>query len=41
MKEAALAYTQKVIGGGVRYFLGSEKEKEKLEDDSSDEEDGI
>ncbi|KAH8668254.1 SDA1-domain-containing protein [Tricladium varicosporioides] len=41
MKEAALADNEKVIGGGVRFFLGGDKEREELEDDSSDEEGGI
>lgn len=41
MKEAALADNEKVIGGGVRFFLGGDKEREELEDDSSDEEAGI
>jgi protein SDA1 len=38
MKEASLAENEKVIGGGVRFFLGGDKEREELEDDSSDEE---
>jgi protein SDA1 len=38
MKEAALADNEKVVGGGVRFFLGGDKEREELEDDSSDEE---
>jgi protein SDA1 len=41
MKEAALADNEKVIGGGVRFFLGGDKEREELEDESSDEEAGI
>jgi protein SDA1 len=41
MKEAALADNEKVIGGGVRFFLGGDKEREELEDESSDEEVGI
>ena len=41
MKEAALADNEKVIGSGVRFFLGGDKEREELEDDSSDEEAGI
>ncbi|KUJ21694.1 SDA1-domain-containing protein [Mollisia scopiformis] len=36
MKEAALADNEKVIGGGVRFFLGGDKEREELEDESSD-----
>jgi protein SDA1 len=39
MKEAALAENQKVIVGGVKFFLGGDKEREELEDESSDEED--
>lgn len=38
MKEAALSENEKVIGGGVRFFLGGDKEREELEDESSDEE---
>lgn len=38
MKEASLADNEKVVGGGVRFFLGGDKEREELEDDSSDEE---
>jgi protein SDA1 len=39
MKEAALADSEKVIVGGVRFFLGGDKEREDaLEDDSSDNE---
>jgi protein SDA1 len=38
MKEACLADNEKVIVGGVRFFLGGDKEREELEDDSSDEE---
>jgi protein SDA1 len=41
MKEASLADNEKVIGGGVRFFLGGDKEREELEDDSSDEETAI
>ena len=41
MKEASLADNEKVIGGGVRFFLGGDKEREELEDESSDEEGGI
>jgi protein SDA1 len=36
MKEASLADNEKVIGGGVRFFLGGDKEREELEDESSD-----
>ncbi|KAI9737626.1 MAG: Severe Depolymerization of Actin [Claussenomyces sp. TS43310] len=38
MKEAALADNEKVVVGGVRFFLGGDKEREELEDESSDEE---
>ena len=38
MKEAALADNEKVIIGGVRFFLGGDKEREELDDESSDEE---
>jgi protein SDA1 len=38
MKEAALSDNVKVIVGGVRFFLGGDKEREELEDESSDEE---
>ncbi|EGC44332.1 SDA1 domain-containing protein [Histoplasma capsulatum var. duboisii H88] len=38
MKEAALADHEKVAVGGVRFFLGGDKEREELEDESSDDE---
>lgn len=38
MKEASLADNAKVIVGGVRFFLGGDKEREELEDESSDDE---
>lgn len=38
MKEAALSQNEKVIIGGVRFFLGGDKEREELEDEDSDEE---
>ncbi|KAJ5493575.1 hypothetical protein N7463_009662 [Penicillium fimorum] len=38
MKEAALSLNEKVIIGGVRFFLGGDKEREELEDEESDEE---
>ena len=38
MKEASLADNEKVIVGGVRFFLGGDKEREELEDESSDNE---
>ncbi|KAL8722101.1 MAG: hypothetical protein Q9225_001345 [Loekoesia sp. 1 TL-2023] len=37
MKEACLADNEKIIIGGVRFFLGGDKEREELEDESSDE----
>lgn len=36
MKEASLAENTKVITGGVSFFLGGDKEREELEDESSD-----
>ena len=38
MKEACLADNEKVVVGGVRFFLGGDKEREDMEDESSDEE---
>ncbi|RHZ66826.1 Severe Depolymerization of Actin [Aspergillus turcosus] len=38
MKEATLSENEKVIVGGVRFFLGGDKEREEMEDESSDEE---
>ncbi|KAM0285822.1 hypothetical protein ACHAQH_001284 [Verticillium albo-atrum] len=38
MKEACLSDNEKVVVGAVRFFLGGDKEREELEDDSSDEE---
>ena len=38
MKEASLADNEKVTVGGVRFFLGGDKEREELEDESSDDE---
>lgn len=38
MKEASLSENEKVIVGGVRFFLGGDKEREEVEDESSDEE---
>ncbi|KIW85412.1 hypothetical protein Z517_00802 [Fonsecaea pedrosoi CBS 271.37] len=38
MKEAALADNEKCVIGGLRFFLGGDKEREELEDESSDEE---
>ncbi|KAH0562219.1 hypothetical protein GP486_003084 [Trichoglossum hirsutum] len=41
MKEASLADNDKVAIGGVRFFLGGDKEREELGYESSDEDDGI
>lgn len=41
MKEAASADNEKVVIGGVRFFLGGDKEREDLQDESSDDENGI
>ena len=38
MKEASLADNEKVVVGGVRFFLGGDKEREELEDESGDDE---
>ncbi|KAK4111041.1 SDA1-domain-containing protein [Canariomyces notabilis] len=38
MKEACLSDNEKVVVGGVRFFLGGDKEREELEDDSSGDE---
>lgn len=38
MKEISLADNEKVVVAGVRFFLGGDKEREELEDESSDEE---
>jgi protein SDA1 len=35
--EACLSDNEKVVIGGVRFFLGGDKEREELEDESSDE----
>ncbi|KIX02493.1 uncharacterized protein Z518_08434 [Rhinocladiella mackenziei CBS 650.93] len=37
MKEVSLGDNEKCIVGGVRFFLGGDKEREELEDESSDE----
>ncbi|KAL9598073.1 MAG: hypothetical protein Q9219_004704, partial [cf. Caloplaca sp. 3 TL-2023] len=39
MKEASLADNEKVAVGGVRFFLGGDKEREELEDESSENDD--
>ncbi len=41
MKEAALADSEKVIIGGVRFFLGGDKEREETLGESSGEEDAV
>ncbi|MCJ1310350.1 Severe Depolymerization of Actin [Agyrium rufum] len=41
MKEASLADNEKVVTGGVRFFLGGDKEREDLEDESSGSENEI
>ncbi|KIW66982.1 hypothetical protein PV04_06260 [Phialophora macrospora] len=41
MKEAALADNEKCIVGGVRFFLGGDKEREELEDESSDDDGAV
>ncbi|KAF2241291.1 SDA1-domain-containing protein [Trematosphaeria pertusa] len=38
MKEACLSDNEKVITGGVRFFLGGDREREEAADESSDEE---
>ncbi|KAK5657227.1 hypothetical protein OQA88_3285 [Cercophora sp. LCS_1] len=38
MKEACLSDNEKVVIGGIKFFLGGDKEREELQDDSSDEE---
>jgi protein SDA1 len=40
MKESCLAENEKVVVGGVRFFLGGDKEREEMEDESSDD-DGV
>lgn len=41
MKEACLSDNEKVLTGGVRFFLGADKEREEAADESSDDDDGI
>ncbi|KAF2744168.1 SDA1-domain-containing protein [Sporormia fimetaria CBS 119925] len=41
MKEASLSENEKVIVGGVRFFLGGDKEREEAAEDSSDGESDI
>ncbi|KAI2471545.1 SDA1-domain-containing protein [Annulohypoxylon bovei var. microspora] len=38
IRQACLADNEKVVIGGVRFFLGGDKEREEFEDESSDEE---
>ena len=38
MKEAALSDNEKVVTGGVRFFLGGDQEREELQDESSNDE---
>ena len=38
MKEASLADNEKITIGGVRFFLGGDKEREEMEDESSGDE---
>ena len=38
MKETCLSENEKVITGGVRFFLGGDQEREDVEDEDSDEE---
>ena len=38
IKEASLSDNEKVIVGGVRFFLGGDKDREEVEDESSDDE---
>lgn len=39
MKEASLAENEKVVAGGVRFFLGGDKEREEAAEESDDEDD--
>ncbi|ORY01662.1 SDA1-domain-containing protein [Clohesyomyces aquaticus] len=41
MKEASLADNEKVITGGVRFFLGGDKEREEAAEESSDDDENI
>ncbi|KAL1302732.1 hypothetical protein AAFC00_003086 [Neodothiora populina] len=41
MKESALSQNEKVITGGVRFFLGGDQEREEAAEEDSDEDDGI
>ncbi|KAK4978331.1 Severe Depolymerization of Actin [Elasticomyces elasticus] len=41
MKEAALSQNEKVVCGGVRFFLGGDKEREEAAEESSDDDDTV
>ncbi|KIW05055.1 uncharacterized protein PV09_04210 [Verruconis gallopava] len=41
MEMAALSDNEKVIVGGVRFFLGGDKEREEMADESSEDEGGV
>ncbi|KAF4550547.1 SDA1-like protein [Elsinoe fawcettii] len=41
MKEAALSSNEKVVVGGVRFFLGGDQEREEAVDDGSDDDAGV
>lgn len=41
MENAALSQNEKVVTGGVHFFLGGDKEREEAADDSSDDEETI
>ncbi|KAI9846381.1 MAG: Severe Depolymerization of Actin [Thelocarpon superellum] len=41
MKEASLSENEKIVLGGVRFFLGGDREREELKDESSDEDSAL
>lgn len=41
MKEAALAQNEKVVSGGVRFFLGGDKEREEAAEEDSEDDDNL
>ena len=41
MKEAALSDNAKICAGGIRFFLGGDKEREALADESDSGDDGV
>ncbi|KAG8623718.1 hypothetical protein KVT40_008694 [Elsinoe batatas] len=41
MKEAALSQNEKVVVGGVRFFLGGDQERDEAADDDSDDDAGV